>query len=139
VPVGWYKRKILAAKGQILRNHFVHENKSDIDEIKPEYVQELTLCERMVKFLKSQLQIKTLKPLKLCKVSFAFINRFKTKTYNCKDWFGISVCNLTIENLKICIIIFAFAFSQCIAPHHVKKIVVCLFCLLHCLIQSNRR
>jgi ATP-dependent Lon protease len=39
LPVGGIKEKILAAKELILEIILCHENKSDIDEIKPEYVQ----------------------------------------------------------------------------------------------------
>jgi ATP-dependent Lon protease len=47
LPVGGIKEKILAQNVQILKSLFcVMKNKSDIDEIKPEYIEGLTfsLC-----------------------------------------------------------------------------------------------
>jgi ATP-dependent Lon protease len=42
LPVGGIKEKILAAKRANIKEILCHENKSDIDEIKPEYIQGLT-------------------------------------------------------------------------------------------------
>ena len=43
LPVGGIKEKILAAKRANIKEIILcHENKSDIDEIKPEYIQGLT-------------------------------------------------------------------------------------------------
>jgi ATP-dependent Lon protease len=42
LPVGGIKEKILAAKRANIEIILCHENKSDIDEIKPEYIQGLT-------------------------------------------------------------------------------------------------
>jgi ATP-dependent Lon protease len=43
LPVGGIKEKILAAKRANIKEIILcHENKSDIDEIKPEYIEGLT-------------------------------------------------------------------------------------------------
>jgi ATP-dependent Lon protease len=42
LPVGGIKRKFMAKRANIKEIILCHENKSDIDEIKPEYIQGLT-------------------------------------------------------------------------------------------------
>jgi ATP-dependent Lon protease len=69
LPVGGIKEKILAAKRANIKEIILcHENKSDIDEIKPEYIQGLTFhyVKEMSDVLKMRLQTKVKMP-KYCK------------------------------------------------------------------------
>jgi ATP-dependent Lon protease len=70
LPVGGIKEKILAAKRANIKEIILcHENKSDIDEIKPEYIQGLTFhyVKEMSDVLKIAITDQKVKMPKYCK------------------------------------------------------------------------